>query len=78
MIYKGASSLILLFFHLFFLIWIYLVIIFFRRGEGKKAADCLRTALREYNLKFGTILNDPDLASFRALPEFKELQEEVF
>lgn len=55
-----------------------MVIIFFRRGEGKKAADCLRTALREYNLKFGTILNDPDLASFRALPEFKELQEEVF
>lgn len=51
---------------------------FFGRGEGKKAADCLQTALREYNLKFGTILNDPDLASFRALPEFKELQEEVF
>ncbi|XP_061369382.1 protein LOW PSII ACCUMULATION 1, chloroplastic [Gastrolobium bilobum] len=47
------------------------------RGEGKKAAECLRTALREYNLKFGTILNDPDLASFRALPEFKELQEEA-
>ncbi|KHN20414.1 protein LOW PSII ACCUMULATION 1, chloroplastic-like [Glycine soja] len=47
------------------------------RGEGKKAADCLRTALREYDLKFGTILNDPDLASFRALPEFKELQEEA-
>ncbi|KAI4301387.1 hypothetical protein L6164_034670 [Bauhinia variegata] len=47
------------------------------RGEGKKAADCLRIALREYNLKFGTILNDPDLASFRALPEFKELQEEA-
>ncbi|KAF3792869.1 LOW PSII ACCUMULATION 1 protein [Nymphaea thermarum] len=47
------------------------------RGEGKKAADCLRTALREYNLKFGTILNDPDLASFRAMPEFKELQEEA-
>ncbi|OVA04306.1 Tetratricopeptide repeat-containing domain [Macleaya cordata] len=47
------------------------------KGEGKKAADCLRTALREYNLKFGTILNDPDLASFRALPEFKELQEEA-
>lgn len=45
--------------------------------EGKKAADCLRTALREYNLKFGTVLNDPDLASFRALPEFKELQEEA-
>ncbi|KVH94442.1 Protein of unknown function DUF3493 [Cynara cardunculus var. scolymus] len=40
-------------------------------------ADCLRTALKEYNLKFGTILNDPDLASFRVLPEFKELQEEA-
>ncbi|XP_030543323.1 protein LOW PSII ACCUMULATION 1, chloroplastic isoform X2 [Rhodamnia argentea] len=47
------------------------------RGEGKKAADCLRKALKEYDLKFGTILNDPDLASFRALPEFKELQEEA-
>ncbi|KAK1558928.1 hypothetical protein Q3G72_008386 [Acer saccharum] len=47
------------------------------RGEGKKAADCLRTCLRDYNLKFGTILNDPDLASFRALPEYKELQEEA-
>lgn len=47
------------------------------RGEGKKAADCLRTALREYNLKFSTILNDPDLASFRAMPDFKELQEEA-
>lgn len=45
--------------------------------EGKKAADCLRTALGEYNLKFGTVLNDPDLASFRVLPEFKELQEEA-
>ncbi|XAR61317.1 hypothetical protein NMG60_11034977 [Bertholletia excelsa] len=47
------------------------------RGESKKAADCLRIALREYNLKFGTILNDPDLASLRASPEFKELQEEA-
>ncbi|KAJ8768626.1 hypothetical protein K2173_023530 [Erythroxylum novogranatense] len=47
------------------------------RGEGKKTADCLRIALRDYNLKFGTILNDPDLATFRALPEFKELQEEA-
>ncbi|KAF2618806.1 hypothetical protein F2Q68_00038186 [Brassica cretica] len=46
------------------------------RGEGNKAADCLRVALRDYNLKFATILNDPDLASFRALPEFKQLQEE--
>ncbi|XP_057782358.1 protein LOW PSII ACCUMULATION 1, chloroplastic [Salvia miltiorrhiza] len=47
------------------------------REEAKKAAECLRTALREYDLKFGTILNDPDLASFRATPEFKELQEEA-
>ncbi|KAL8149078.1 protein LOW PSII ACCUMULATION 1, chloroplastic [Apium graveolens] len=47
------------------------------RGEGKKAAECLRTALKDFDLKFGTILNDPDLASFRALPEFKELQEEA-
>ncbi|PKA52718.1 hypothetical protein AXF42_Ash001699 [Apostasia shenzhenica] len=47
------------------------------RGERKKAGECLRTALRDYNLKFSTILNDPDLASFRALPEFKELQEEA-
>jgi len=47
------------------------------REESKKAAECLRTALRDYNLKFGTILNDPDLAPFRASPEFKELQEEV-
>ncbi|WOL15826.1 protein LOW PSII ACCUMULATION 1, chloroplastic isoform X2 [Canna indica] len=47
------------------------------RGEGRQAAECLRTALRDYNLKFSTILNDPDLASFRALPEFKELQEEA-
>ncbi|ERN02181.1 hypothetical protein AMTR_s00045p00200960 [Amborella trichopoda] len=47
------------------------------RGEIKKAADALRKALRDYNLKFSTILNDPDLASFRASPEFKELQEEA-
>ncbi|KAK3164352.1 hypothetical protein QOZ80_1AG0016450 [Eleusine coracana subsp. coracana] len=47
------------------------------REESKKASDCLRTALRDYNLKFGTILNDPDLAPFRASPEFKELQEEA-
>ncbi|CAD6231386.1 unnamed protein product [Miscanthus lutarioriparius] len=45
--------------------------------ESKKAAECLREALRDYNLKFGTILNDQDLAPFRASPEFKELQEEA-
>lgn len=75
---QSSGSLIILLFLYFHsnldVIWL----LFFWRGEGKKAADCLRTALREYNLKFGTILNDPDLASFRALPEFKELQEEVF
>ncbi|KAJ6873478.1 hypothetical protein NC651_032376 [Populus alba x Populus x berolinensis] len=32
---------------------------FSQSGEGKKALDCLCTALREYNLKFGTILNYP-------------------
>lgn len=47
------------------------------RGDGKKTADCLKVALRDYGLKFSTILNDPDLASFRALPEFRELQEEA-
>ncbi|XP_039126717.1 protein LOW PSII ACCUMULATION 1, chloroplastic isoform X1 [Dioscorea cayenensis subsp. rotundata] len=47
------------------------------RGEGRQAVSCLRTALRDYNLKFSTILNDPDLASFRASPEFKELQDEA-
>ncbi|GJY36089.1 protein low PSII accumulation 1, chloroplastic [Tanacetum coccineum] len=47
------------------------------RGEGKKTADCLRSALIEYDFKFATILNDPDLASFRVLPEFKQLQEEA-
>lgn len=47
------------------------------RGEARKAAECLREALRDYNLKFSTILNDPDLAPFRASPEFKELQEEA-
>lgn len=74
-----AGLLMLLFFHLCFLtLMLLLWWLFLWRGEGKKAAACLRTALREYNLKFGTILNDPDLASFRALPEFKELQEEVF
>lgn len=47
------------------------------REESKKAADCLRIALRDYNLKFGTVLNDPDMAPFRVSPEFKELQEEA-
>lgn len=69
----------LFFFTLLLFLYLFNNLFFFinSRGEGKKAAECLRTALKEYNLKFGTILNDPDLASFRALPEFKELQEEV-
>ncbi|XP_078168129.1 tetratricopeptide repeat (TPR)-containing protein isoform X1 [Carex rostrata] len=47
------------------------------RGESKEAADCLRTALRDYDLKFSIILNDPDLTTFRASPEFRELQDEA-
>ncbi|KAJ3669528.1 hypothetical protein LUZ60_011478 [Juncus effusus] len=47
------------------------------RGEGDESAECLKTALRDYNLKFSTILNDPDLTSFRAMPQFRELQDEA-
>lgn len=47
------------------------------REEGTKAAEALRKALRDYNLKFSVILNDPDMAPFRAMPEFKQLQEEA-
>jgi len=37
----------------------------------------LKEALAKYDLRFSVILSDPDLAPFRALPEFRELQEEV-
>lgn len=47
------------------------------REEGTKAIEALRKALRDYNLKFSVILNDPDMAPFRAMPEFKQLQEEA-
>eukprot|EP00252_Welwitschia_mirabilis_P007436 TRINITY_DN18791_c0_g1_i1.p1 TRINITY_DN18791_c0_g1~~TRINITY_DN18791_c0_g1_i1.p1 ORF type:complete len:487 (-),score=97.17 TRINITY_DN18791_c0_g1_i1:173-1564(-) len=47
------------------------------REEGEKAAEALRKALRDYGLKFGVILNDRDMAPFRAMPEFKELQNEA-
>lgn len=47
------------------------------REEGEKAAKALRQALGDYDLKFSVILNDPDMAAFRALPEFKQLQDEV-
>ncbi|KAL3701975.1 hypothetical protein R1sor_019997 [Riccia sorocarpa] len=47
------------------------------RGEGDQAAQALRTALREYGLKFSVILNDPDMAAFRAMRQFKELQDEA-
>lgn len=47
------------------------------REEGTKAVEALRKALRDYNLKFSVILNDPDMAPFRAMPEFKQLQEEA-
>lgn len=45
--------------------------------EGEKASQALRRALKDYNLKFSVILSDPDLAPFRAMPEFRKLQEEV-
>ncbi|EFJ05959.1 hypothetical protein SELMODRAFT_162731 [Selaginella moellendorffii] len=47
------------------------------REEPAKAAQALQTALRDYNVKFHVILNDPDLAPFRASPEFKALQDEA-
>lgn len=47
------------------------------REEGEKAAKALRQALGDYGLKFSVILNDPDMAAFRALPEFKQLQDEA-
>lgn len=47
------------------------------REEGEKAANALRQALGDYDLKFSVILNDPDMAAFRAMPEFKQLQDEV-
>lgn len=48
-----------------------------RSDEGEKASQALRRALKEYDLKFSVILNDPDMAPFRALPEFKQLQDEA-
>lgn len=48
-----------------------------RSEEGKEASKALRRALKQYNLKFSVILNDPDMAPFRAMPEFKQLQEEA-
>lgn len=45
--------------------------------EGEKASQALRQALKDYNLKFSVILSDPDMAPFRAMPEFKQLQDEV-
>ncbi|KAH9301511.1 hypothetical protein KI387_013094 [Taxus chinensis] len=47
------------------------------RGEGEETAEALRKALRDYNLKFSVILNDPDLSAFRAMPEFKKLKNEA-
>lgn len=46
-------------------------------GEGEKASQALRRALKDYDLKFSVILSDPDMAPFRAMPEFKQLQDEV-
>eukprot|EP00249_Psilotum_nudum_P035681 c5679_g1_i1 orf=430-1782(-) len=47
------------------------------REEWVKASQALRQALRDYNLKFSVILNDPDMVPFRAMPEFKQLQDEA-
>jgi len=48
-----------------------------RRDEWEKASQALQLALKQYNLKFSVILSDPDLAAFRAMPEFKDLQDEA-
>ena len=47
------------------------------RENGKEAQAALREALGKYNLRFSVILADPDMAPFRALPEFSQLQTEV-
>ena len=47
------------------------------REEGEEASQALRRALKEYDLNFSVLLNDPDMAPFRAMPEFRKLQEEV-
>lgn len=47
------------------------------RDEWEKASQALKLALKQYNLKFSVILSDPDMAAFRAMPEFKDLQDEV-
>ncbi|GJP45926.1 hypothetical protein CLOM_g5261 [Closterium sp. NIES-68] len=46
------------------------------REEGAKAQEALREALR-CGLQFSVILSDPDMAAFRAMPEFRALQEEA-
>ncbi|CAI5946475.1 unnamed protein product [Closterium sp. NIES-64] len=46
------------------------------REEGAQAQEALRDALR-YGLQFSVILSDPDMAAFRAMPEFRALQEEA-
>ncbi|CAI5529105.1 unnamed protein product [Closterium sp. Naga37s-1] len=46
------------------------------REEGVQAQEALREALR-YGLQFSVILSDPDMAAFRAMPEFRALQEEA-
>ncbi|KAG0569124.1 hypothetical protein KC19_6G066400 [Ceratodon purpureus] len=48
-----------------------------RSEEGEKASQALRRALKQYKLKFSIILNDPDMAPFRAMPEFRKLQDEA-
>jgi hypothetical protein len=48
-----------------------------QREEWSQTYDALRLCLADYNLKFSTILNDPDLAPFRATKEFNRLRNQV-
>src|SRR3569623_275479 len=48
-----------------------------QREEWGPAYDALRVSLSTYNLKFSTILNDPDMAPFRATKEFTKLRNQV-
>ena len=47
------------------------------REEGDAALQALREALGRYDLPFAVLLSDPDMAAFRAMPQFRQLQEEV-
>ena len=46
-------------------------------GNDKEAADCLRTAINDFRLKFSVILKDPDMRAFREKRIFDDLATEV-